>query len=318
MKQAANPKSSAVSKDGRQTVALLAMIVLSLSAMVWLAHRMDQHRRDPAAAFAEEQLYLQAPTARRVSLAFNGLAADWYWMRSLQYLGRKSINYSDTHGQPIQLNELGALDLRLLPSLLRMSTTLDPGFMAPYEYGAMILPTFDEEAGIKLLNYGIQNNPDAWRLYQHLGYIYWQRRDYDQAGQIYAAGGKLSAAPHWMAEMSARVTAEGGSRRAAREMYQHLYDESNDVQIRQLLARRLMQVDSFEERDAIRKVLNEYSARVGHCPGSWKEVFPLFRTQRLRMDVVTGAPVDPAGTPYRLVNNGCDVDLDPKSAVPFR
>ena len=36
--------------------------------------------------------------------------------------------------------------------------------------------------------------------------------------------------------MSARMSAEGGSRRAAREMYQHLYDESNDDQIKQLLA----------------------------------------------------------------------------------
>jgi hypothetical protein len=317
MAERARPKPGSVS-EGKKTAALIAVMVLSLGSMILLARKMDQHRHDPAAAFAEEQLYLQAPTAKRVSLAFNGLAADWYWMRSLQYLGRKAINYSDVHGHPIQLNDLGTLNLRLLPSLLRMSTALDPKFIAPYEYGAMILPTFDEEAAVTLLNYGIEHNPEVWRLYQHLGYIYWQRHDYEKAGQIYAAGGKLSDAPSWMMEMSARVTAEGGSRRAAREMYQHLYDESSDDQIKQLLGRRLMQVDSFEERDVIRKVLNEYSARVGHCPGSWKDVLPLFRTQRLRVDVVTGAPVDPAGTPYRLVKNGCDVDLDPKSAVPFR
>ena len=170
-----------------------------------------------------------------------------------------------------------------------------------------------------LLNYGIEHNPDAWRLHQHLGYIYWQRRDYDKAGQIYAAGGKLAGAPPWMAEMSARVTAEGGSRRAAREMYQHLYEESRDAQIRQLLARRLMQVDSFDERDVIRKVLSEYSAHAGHCASSWKEVSVLLRARQLRVDAITGAPVDPR---YNfctgLVQNGCDVDLDPRSAVPFR
>lgn len=79
-----------------------------------------------------------------------------------------------------------------------------------------------------------------------------------------------------------------------------------------------MQVDSFDERDVIRKVLGEYSARAGHCASSWKEVSVLLRARQLRVDAITGAPVDPAGTPYRLVQNGCDVDLDPRSAVPFR
>lgn len=313
-----HPKPMAVPVGRRQTAALSLTIVLGLAGTVLLAHRMDQQRRDLGAAYSEEQLYLKGATAKRLSLAFNGLAADWYWMRSLQYMGRKVVNYNDTHAQQIQLNDLGNLDLRLLPSLLRMSTTLDPQFMAPYEYGAMILPTFNEEEAIALLDYGIQQNPNAWRLHQHLGYIYWQRHDYDKAGRIYAAGAKLPGAPQWMVEMSARVTAEGGSRQAAREMYQHLYDESKDDQIRQLLARRLMQVNSFEERDLIRRVLGEYSARYGRCATAWKDITVGLRALRLRVDARTGAPVDPAGTPYLLVKNGCDVDLDPKSLVPYR
>lgn len=304
--------------ERRQTVALATVILLGLIGAVFLSQRMDRNRRDHEAAFADEPLYLKGSTARRLSLAFNGLASDWYWMRSLQYMGRKAVNYTATHQEGIQLNDLSALDLRLLPSLLRMSTALDPQFMAPYEYGAMILPTFNEQEAIDLLNYGIQQNPDVWRLQQHLGYIYWQRHDYDKAGQVYATGAKLPGAPAWMGEMSARVTAEGGSRRAASEMYQHLYDESKDDQIRQMLARRLMQVDSFEERDLIRRLLNEYSARSGRCVSSWKEITIALRALRLRVDAPTGAPLDPAGTPYVLVKNGCDVDLDPKSAVPYR
>ena len=318
MTKPTNSKLVAIAKERRQTVALLLVIVLGLASTVLLTRRVDRNRRDSGAAFTEARLYLNGATAKRLSLAFNGLAADWYWMRSLQYMGRKVVNYNDAHAQPIQLNDLGSLDLRLLPSLLRMSTTLDPQFMAPYEFGAMILPTFNEEEAIALLNYGIEQNPNAWRLHQRLGYIYWQRHDYDKAGRIYAAGAKLPGAPHWMMEMSARVTAEGGSRRAAREMYQHLYDESNDDQIRQLLARRLMQVDSFEERELIRRVLGEYSARFGRCASSWRDITVALRALRLRVDARTGAPVDPAGTPYLLVKNGCDVDLDPKSAVPYR
>jgi hypothetical protein len=101
-------------------------------------------------------------------------------------------------------------------------------------------------------------------------------------------------------------------------MYQHLYDESKDNEIKQMLARRLMQVDSFDERDLVRHVLSEYATRSGRCAASWKDIVEALRARGLRVDALTGAPIDPAGTPYVLVKNGCDVDLDPKSPVPYR
>jgi tetratricopeptide (TPR) repeat protein len=292
---------------------------LGLAAVVGISRATDIHNKqassDPS---SEEQLYLQGKTAKRLSLAFNGLAADWYWMRSLQYVGRKVMKYEETQTGQNGLDDLDALDLRQLPPLLRIATTLDPHFMAPYEYGAMILPTFNRAEAIALLQDGIAQNPEAWRLYQHLGYIYWQSQDYSKASETYGAGAKLPGAPRWMAEMSARTAAEGGSRRAAREMYQHLYDESNDAQVKELLLRRLMQVDSFEERDRIRVALGEFGKHFGRCPASWREIGALLRRMQLRVDSSSGAPIDPSGTPYLLSKEGCDVDLDTASRVPYK
>ena len=304
----------------RQDVALVGVILIALVSVFGLSRWLDSHRPPVDPSFEEEKLYLNGNTAKRISLGFNGIASDWYWLRSLQYLGRKIVNFEDNQTVQLSLNDLSALELHLLPSLLRLSTTLDPEFMGPYEYGAMILPTFNTEEAVKLLNFGIEHNPDAWRLYQHLGYIYWQQHDYHKASEIYSRGAKLRGAPPWMAEMSARVAAEGGSRSAAREMYQHLYDETKDDQVKGLLRRRLMQVESFDERDAIRAVLKDYSTRTGRCASSWKDVSALLlRTSRLRIEPNTGAPLDPSNTPYVLVNNGCDVDLDyPRSQVPYK
>jgi tetratricopeptide (TPR) repeat protein len=262
-------------------------------------------------------LYVKATTAKRLSLAFNGLAADWYWMRSLQYVGRKALNFQKMNPGQMSLNDLGDLDLRILPPLLRLSTTLDPQFIAPYEYGAMILPTFDSNEAISLLTYGIEQNPNQWRLYQHLGYVYWQRQEFQRAAEIYAAGGKIPNAPGWLAEMGARMTLEAGSREGARQMYQHLYQESNDEFVKQMLLRRLLQVDSFDQRDIIRRVLGAYATKAGHCPASWKDLAPVLRLH-FRLEANTGAPLDPAGTPYVLVKDGCDVDVDPRSQVPYR
>jgi tetratricopeptide (TPR) repeat protein len=162
-------------------------------------------------------------------------------------------------------------------------------------------------------------NPTSWRLAHHLGYIYWQRGDYQSASEIFGAGAKLPDAPPWLAALSARMLAQGGSRQLAREMYGRIYEQSDDNRVKEMAVRRVMQIDADDERDAIRRILSDYSARnAGRCASSWKDVNAGLRAARLKLDANTGAPVDPSDTPYRLVTDGCDVDLDPKSQVPRR
>lgn len=300
-------------KLSRHDGLLLSIVFLGLAGVVGLSRWIDSRRPPVNANTEEEQLYVTGKTVKRISLGFNGLAADWYWMRSLQYVGGKFLNARET----IHLDDMSSLNLKLLAPLLDAATTLDPQFLAPYEYAAVVLPAINVEEAIRIVDNGIAANPSAWRLYQHLGYVYWERHDYQKAAQVYAAGGKLAGAPRWMAEMGARMFAEGGSIQSARQMYQHLYDESNDDQVKQLLQRRLLQVDSFEERELIRRLIAEHKTRSGRCPGSWKDIADGLKL-RFKLDVKTGAPIDPGGTPYLLVNDGCDVDLDRNSVVPYR
>lgn len=294
---------------------LILVIIVGLSAAGLVTRWSDAQPRTTAAEFAEEPLYLNGPAMKRLTLSFNGVAADWYWIRSLQYVGRKIVSFEDSHDGRFNLNDLSRLDLRVLPSLLRMSTTLDPQFMEPYYYGAVILPDIYPEEAISLLQQGIAANPKQWQLYQHLGYIYWQRRDYERAGEIYAAGARLPGAPLWMTAISARMKGEGGSRDAAREMYRHLGESSNDEAVKDMVAKQIMRLDSLDERALIGKSLREYAAANARCASSWREVASILRARGLRSDS-TGAPLDPSGTPYRLSKDGCRVDLDEKSAVP--
>ena len=298
----------------RDYVLILAMAA-GLMGAAFVAHWNDVHRRDVPAQFAEEQLYLNGAAMKRMAGAFSGIAADWYWMRSLQYVGRKIVNYEDTHAGKFDLTNLSSLDLGLLPSLLRMATTLDPQFLEPYYYGALILPDLDGNQAIALLNQGIAANPEQWKLYQHLGYIYWQGREYHKASEVYETGGKLPGAPPWMLAMSARMKAEGGASQAAREMYAHLYEASDNLNVKRMVEKQLMRLDSLDERAKIRQVLSDYAKSTGHCAASWKEVAVALRAAHVRLDA-SGAPTDPANTPYRLITGGCDVDLDDKSPVP--
>ena len=295
--------------DSIKTNGLVLLIIAGLIAAISVSRWIDGHRGPLNAGADDESLYLNGKTARRISLAFNGLAADWYWMRSLQYVGKKIINLPDN----VELDNLGQLNLKTLAPLLDTATTLDPQFLDPYEYAAVVLPSVDVNQAIRITKKGIDANPNAWKLYQHLGYIYWQQKDFQAAADAYGRGAAIPGAPTFFSAMNARMLAEGGSRDTAREIYRQMFEQSNDDSVKDMARRRLMQIDSMDERDLLRKLLTAYQTRTGHCPATWKEVEPVLRSLRVPL-AVDAAPMDPSGAPYVL--KGCEVELDPKSDVP--
>lgn len=300
-------------KPGRWTRhdgVLLLTVLLGLASVVGLALWIDSRRSPLDASIEEENLYLTGNTVKRVSLGFNGLTADWYWMRSLQYVGGKILNGS----QSMQLDNLGQLNLKLLAPLLDNATTLDPEFMEPYEYAAIVLPGVNVQEAIRITKKGIAANPSSWRLYQHLGYIYWQQKDFKAAGETYDEGAKVPGVPPWMEAMKARMAVEGGSRDTAREIYRRMYEQAGDDKVKEMARVRLLQLNSLDERDALRRVLAAHKTRRGQCPASWRDIENVLRTLRFKIDA-DGAPLDPTGVPYTLLNDKCDVDKDPRSPI---
>jgi tetratricopeptide (TPR) repeat protein len=294
----------------RQTLYLSFVLIAGMAVTVLLARSIDARRPPPDPNAIDESLYLNPNTTRRVSLGFNGLVADWYWMRSLQYVGRKIVNTPDD----VPIDSLSKLNLKLLAPLLDNATTLDPEFYDPYEYAAVVLPAVDLNAAVRIIRKGIDLNPSEWRLYHHLGYIHWQQQDYQAASEMYRRGSQVSGAPEWMGAMVAKMAAEGGSRDTAREIYQRMHEQSADEKVKDMAQRRLMQLDSLDQRDMLRKLLTDYKTRVGQCPATWKEVLPVFRALRIPVDQ-TGAPLDPSRVPYQLRAGSCEADLDSKSEV---
>jgi tetratricopeptide (TPR) repeat protein len=302
----------------KESVWLLALVLCGLIGAVAVARWTERYKSSISTIVpAEEQLYVKGAAAKRMSLAFNAIMADWYWMRSLQYIGRKAAQH-----EKIRLDNLSELDLKLLAPLLDSAATLDPEFMAVYEYGAVVLPTVsdtdEDEEAIALLRKGIAANPEAWRLYHHLGYIYWQRGDYKSASEAYGTGAGISGAPVWMKAMEANMLARGASPQLAREIYERMREQANDEQVKVFAEYRLAQLDSMDERAAIKQILYDYGARAGgRCPASWREIQAELRAARLRIDSA-GAPVDPTNVPYVLIDGGCSVDLHPESKIPRR
>jgi tetratricopeptide (TPR) repeat protein len=283
---------------------------------VWkLSDILTETRPQLSASIEDADLTFKSEKLAKYNIGFNGLIADWYWISALQYLGKKAVankgNYS--------FNDLKPLNPKQLYPLLDTATTLDPKFVNVYSYGAIILPSLDEEKAIKIAEKGIANNPSEWRLFQHLAYIYWKKGDFKKAASIYDEGSKIEGAAPFMKQMAARLEAEGGSRDVARQIYRQMYDEATDDQTKNLAAARLLQTESFEERDAIKQVLRSVQTQNSRCPISWSEVFPQLRQIKLPPNnrplrfAQNGSPIDPSDAQYVLNTTACDVVLDFKS-----
>jgi tetratricopeptide (TPR) repeat protein len=302
-----------MSKRALHTIILTGLIIVGFGLIFILSDTMEARRiRD---TFEDEDLYLSSQRIKAFSGDFNGLAADWYWINSLQYIGRKIVKTKEEGS--FSLKDMRPLNPTQLYPMLDRTTTLDPGYMAAYTFGAIILPAINEESAIKLTEKGIAANPNEWVLYQHLGYIYWQRGDYQKAAEVYDQGSQIPDAPAFMKQMSAKVRLEGGTRETAREIYRHIYDTAEDTQTKELVGMRLAQITSLEERDKIREALEGSRKRNGGCARSWPEISGALRAIKLPggggLDFSReGFPLDPSGAPYRLINSEdkCDVDLD--------
>ncbi|QQS41463.1 MAG: hypothetical protein IPM63_00485 [Acidobacteriota bacterium] len=304
-------------------LALAAILVAGFLSVYALSDRLAESKPVLPDSYIDEDLSLQGERLKGFAFGFEGLIADWYWMRSLQYIGNKFIKASD---QTISLDDLKPLNPRLLYPLLDNASTLDPQFMAVYAYGATVLPAIDAEEAIAIAKKGIGNNPGEWRLYHYLGFIYWRLERFEEAAEIYEKGSKVPGAAPFMTLMAARMKGDAGSLDTARAIYRQVYEEAQDSQSKENARLRLLQMDFFEERTVIRQALEEFRLSNLRCPSSWKEVTPLLASKVLpsgrefRTDS-DGNLVDPGDAPYLLVESEgiCDVSLDrEKTKIPLK
>ncbi len=296
----------------KSTILPLAIIIAGFAGVIGLSGYLDRIRPSLPADYDDSDLTMNGSRLKGFALGFEGLMADWYWMRSLQYIGGKIIK---SNSEVVNIDDLSNLNPRLLYPMLQNATDLDPHFIAAYSYGAVVMPAIDKEKAIEIAQKGIANNPAEWRLYQYLGYIYWKIGRYDLAAETYERGSMVNGAPPFMRLMAAAMKTEGGSRSTAREIFRQMLADSDDPMVKLTAERRLNEIDSLDERDAIDKALADFRERTGHCAGSLSEITPSLMQVRLPagnefMVDRAGNLIDPTGAPYVLDKENCRVKLD--------
>src|ERR1051325_10957422 len=134
------------------TMFAAAALIVCMASSILLLRQVDQTR---GKSTLQEALYISSPKVlKRMSLGYDGLLADIYWTRAVQYFGGK--------------HHSGVKRYDLLAPLLEITTQLDPHLLVAYEYGANFLAPAPPlgagmpERAIALQEFGIRNNPDDW------------------------------------------------------------------------------------------------------------------------------------------------------------
>ena len=286
---------------------IVALVLLAGAARLQVL----RERWYPPALEEETAMYLRSADAvRRISGPYAPLAADLYWIRTIQYYGGLKHRLNPEWGrdrdarprQPAAAPAAADDRYALLYPMLDITTTLDPHFNIAYRFGAIFLAEAypsgpgRPDLAIALLQKGLRDRPDKWEYMEDIAFVhYWYNHDYLAASQWFEQGAAVAGAPWWLRSMAATTRARGGDRAASRLMWEAIRQTTEIPWLRQDAELKLGQLRALDEIDALQRVIDQVKAR-GEAPADWESL--------VRARVLRGIPVDPAGTPYELTPDG--------------
>ena len=282
----------------RAGVVVLALAGIAASAGILSA----REARFPMEEPAERLLYLRSGrTADRLMLSFDAVAADVYWIRTIQHYGRDLKDRSRRNR------------FELLEPLLDLTTTLDPKFSIAYRFGAVFL-SMDAPDGlgrpdlaIRLLEKGLAANPTDWWLAHDIGFVhYFHTSDYAAAATWFERARDIPGAATWLGPLAATTRLEGGNRAGARQMLRAML-ESPEEYVRNSASRRLDQIDALDFMDSLQVPIETYHRTHGQYPNGWPDL--------IRERLIVGIPVDPQKVPLVYDAAGHRATLSPESPL---
>jgi hypothetical protein len=261
---------------------LLVLLPLGFAGVWQLQQRIDVQQ---AALHQErdEMVLRSGKLVRAMSLEYAPLMADIYWTRVVQYYGDKHARHDP--------------NFELLWPLLDLTTTLDPNLVVAYRFGSTFLSepsprgAGHPELGIALLERGIQANPEYWRFYEDLGFIYYfELKDYPKASAAFEEGSKHPDSQIWMKIMAAKIAAEGESLETSMFLWNEVYQTTKDPQVKENAVSHLQLLRAEQDCKQLDALADEFQKRTGRRPGRVGELVQAGLLPRL--------PVDPMGFPY--------------------
>lgn len=172
--------------------------------------------------FNQSILLPNPSTVQTVSLGFDHLISDYYWLAFVNYIGDLEKRKVDRFSRSAEY--------------LTLVTELDPSFIQAYWFSSFIIggDKGDPEEASAILEHGIRANPDNWQLPFIAGINrYLNAGDEKGAARYYRMASKYASAPSWLAKQADII--ETGSPRLIKEAHSwlNIYNSSEEKQVKQ-------------------------------------------------------------------------------------
>ena len=274
----------------QKPIAVLLLLVLPIGfAGIWRLQHVIDAQRESLSQERDDVLLRSGKLMKLMSLEYAPLVASIYWTRVVQYYGNKHVR--------------GQANLESLWPLLDITTTLDPNLLVAYRFGAMFLSQAAPagagrpDLAVELIRRGIQANPEYWRLYEDLGFVYYfDLKDYQKATEAFLEGSKKPNAQLWMKVMAAKIAAEGESYSTSFLLWKDIYESSTDPLVKENALMRLQLLKAKEDCKQLNALADEYEERYGRRPTRMSEM--------VQAGLLRGLPTDPAGYAYTFGDDG--------------
>jgi tetratricopeptide (TPR) repeat protein len=216
---------------------------------------------------------------RVISLGFERLVADLFWLRTGYYIGDEA---SGRAGYPAA------------GRLAELVTDIDPYFTTAYVIMNSVLAELRRrpEDAIPLLEKGLRYNDHYWRLHFLQGFNYFfARSDFLRAAE-HIGEASTRGGPDYLPLLATRLYAEAGQPETAIAFVKARLLQAESPQVQSVLEERLRNLVIKRDLLSIDEAIEGYRAIHGAPPS---DVAALAREGHLNRE-----PLDPEGNPYRI------------------
>ena len=247
-------------------------------------HAGENRMREKAVA---EMAYF--PSGRFVSessIEFQSLAADLIWLRGIQYYGYHLM--SDRKYE-------------WLGHVFDILTSLDPGFVGAYHFGAITLAwdAGKPHEAMEFLTKGMRANPMNWQLPFDAGFIcYMLLRDYARASTFFEVASKMPNAWFILARWAALAKSKSGDYQTAREMWLDILKGTENRKLKELVLRQLTNLRLEETIARLQKAVFEFQEDKKRLPADSGE--RSFLDELLEAGYIEKTPEEPFGGRFYL------------------
>ena len=213
-------------------------------------------------------------------LGYHHLGADVLWLRLVQVVGKKR-NSPDEY--------------EWMYHALDVITTLDPQYAYAYYAGGVILGDLANRPDLsnRLLEKGVNANPEVWNIPFLLGYnYYFLLGDPAKGAEYIMRAASLPDRPAYLPGLATRMAAEAGSPDTALAFLQARLRETQDQEMREVLAYRMKEVIIERDLRILESAVEAYRTQYRTLPATLTDLVVAGALQNL--------PPEPFGGDYRL------------------